>query len=122
MAAIACLFGVVMWYAASEVHHAKTATPAGVVTVRDFFHRFGEPRRVQLVSHRGAEYYCFTGRLPLAWSLAIPSGPPVYIFDANGNFVTWCLDPADRPKFQRDWPLLGAGDVAVGAVREKFVP
>ena len=33
----------------------------------------------------------------------VPSGPPVYVFDADKNLVDWCHDIGDDPYFMKKW-------------------
>jgi hypothetical protein len=104
----------------SEVYFARTISPRGISTARDFFGRFGEPRRIRMVQRDGRSYYEFTGRPPAGFVLATPSAPPAYIFNTNGQFVAWCADPGDTPGFRSTWQLQSTNQVEVGAVRERF--
>lgn len=71
----------------SEVYYARSISMNGVSTVRDFFDRFGEPRRVRTVQRDGQSYYEFTGPLPSGFVLATPSAPSAYVFDEQGRFA-----------------------------------
>ena len=104
----------------SELYYARSISPRGIVTVHDYVDRFGQPPRVQIVEQRGRSFYEFTGQLPPAYVLAIPSAPPVYVFDEQGRFVSWCRDPGDTPEYRRLWPLKGEDDVDVEFVRENL--
>jgi hypothetical protein len=106
----------------SEVYFARSISPRGVLTVRDFFGRFGEPRRIRMVERDGQTYYEFTGHLPAGLVLATPSAAPAYIFSTNGQFVAWCADPGDTPGFRSTWQLQSTNQVEIGAVRERFGP
>ena len=62
---VGALLGLVVGYpVASEIYYHRSISPQGISTVRDFFNRFGEPRRVHMVQRDGQSYYEFTGRLP----------------------------------------------------------
>jgi hypothetical protein len=117
VAVFAALMGYVI---ASEIHYARSISPKGVSTVMDFIQRFGEPRRVRMVTHEGRSYYEFTGGLPSRFVLATPSAPPAYVFDDQGRFVTWCSDPGDTPGYRSHWSLQGTNQVELSRVREKF--
>jgi hypothetical protein len=104
----------------SEVHYARSISPHGVSTVRDFFDRFGEPRRVRMVQRDGQSYYEFTGRLPSGFALAAPSASPAYVFDEQGCFTAWCRDPGDIPSYRQTWPLQSTNHVEIGLIRERF--
>jgi hypothetical protein len=110
----------IAYLAGSEVHYARSISPRGISTVRDFFGRFGEPRRVRMVQHDGHSYYEFTGHLSSGFALATPSAPPAYIFDEQGRFAAWCRDPGDNPSFRQTWPLQSTNKIEIALVREKF--
>jgi hypothetical protein len=104
----------------SEIYYLHSISPHGVSTVRDFFDRFGEPRRVRMVQRDAQSYYEFTGRLPSGLILAAPSAPPAYVFDEQGRFVTWCRDPGDIPGHRQTWRLQSTSEVEIGLVRDRF--
>ena len=104
----------------SEVYYARSISPDGISTARDFFDRFGEPRWVRMVQRDGQSYYEFAGRLPSGFVLATPSAPAAYVFDDQGRFTTWCRDPGDIPSFRQTWRLQGTNYVEIGLVKEKF--
>jgi hypothetical protein len=117
VAVLAVLVAYPVW---SEVHYARQIYPAGVAAVRDFYGRFGEPRRVEMLRRDGQVYYEFTGPLPSRWVLAVPSAPPVYVFDARGDFVTWCRDPGDMPSYRHDWPVDATNQIDMQSLKQKF--
>jgi hypothetical protein len=117
---VAVLGGLAALSIGSEVHYARKISPKGVATVRDFFERFGEPRRIRMIERDGKSYYEFSGHLPSSWSCATPSAPAAYVFDEQGRFATWCRDPGDNPSYRRTWPLQSTNQVEVGVVRQKF--
>jgi hypothetical protein len=117
---VAVVGGLAAYWLSSEVHYARSISPAGISTVHDFFDRFGEPRRIRMVERDGQSYYEFTGHLPSAWVIALPSDPPAYVFDEQGRFSDWCSDPGDVPSHRRTWPLRSTNQIEVGVVRQKF--
>ncbi len=117
---VAVVGGMAAYWIVSEVHYAMSISPRGISTVRDFFDRFGEPRRVRMVQRDGQSYYEFTGQLPSAWSAAVPSAPPAYLFDEQGRLAGWCRDPGDAPSYRRTWQLQSTNQVEIGLVRQKF--
>lgn len=110
----------IAYFVGSEVYYARSISPRGVSTVRDFFDRFGEPRGVRMVQRDGQSYYEFTGGVPSSYVLATPSAPPAYIFDQQGRFATWCRDPGDIPRYRQTWPLLGTNQVEIDSIRKRF--
>ena len=104
----------------SELYYARSISPDGISTVSDFVDRFGEPRRVLRVQHEGQSYYEFTGRLPPVFVLALPSAPPAYVFDEQGQFKAWCRDPGDIPSYRQAWPLQSTNPVDIGLIKERL--
>ena len=104
----------------SEAYYARSISPHGVSTAREFFERFGEPRRIRMVQRDGQSYYELTRRLPSGFVLATPSAPPVYVFDEQGQFVAWCRDPGEIPSYRQTWPLQSTNQVEIGSVRERL--
>ena len=104
----------------SEVFYARSISPEGVRDVAGYFQRFGEPRSVRLVERDGQTHYEFSGRLPARLTLAMPSAPPAYVFDAQGRFVEWCPDPGDTPSYRSRYPLGVTGKVDAPEVRRRF--
>lgn len=117
---VAVIGGLAAYWVGSEIHYARSISPKGISTVREFFDRFGEPRRIRMVQRDGQSFYEFTGRLPSSWSAAVPSAPPAYVFDEQGRFTAWCRDPGDAPSYRRTWPLQSTNQVEIGLVRERF--
>jgi hypothetical protein len=113
--AIASLF--VGWLALN-VQSRRQMAPTGIVTVRDYFERFGDPRFVRFVNHRGDRYYEFGGPMPALWTL--PSSGPSYIFDEQGRFVDWHADPGDAPDFYTKWELDETGLIPIESIKEQF--
>jgi hypothetical protein len=117
---MAIIGGLAAYWIGSEVSYARSISPKGIVTVRDFFDRFGEPQRIRMVEREGKVFYEFTGRLPSSWSAAVPSSAPAYVFDEQGQFVAWCRDPGDAPSHRRTWPLQSTNQIEIGVIKQKF--
>jgi hypothetical protein len=117
---VAIIGGLAAYWIGSEIHYARSISPKGIATARDFYDRFGEPRLIQMVERDGKSFYEFTGQLPSSWSAAVPSSAPAYVFDEQGQFVAWCRDPGDAPSHRRSWPLQSTNQVQLEAVRQKF--
>jgi hypothetical protein len=108
------------YWAGSEFYYARSIAPREIGTVEDYFDRFGEPRFVRMVERDGESYYEFNGHPPRAYVIALPSGPPAYIFDSDGRFVAWCADPGDTPSFRHQWPLQSTNLLDVTSIRAMF--
>lgn len=104
----------------SEVAYARLKDPAGIATVADFYKRFGNSRGATVILVSGSEYIELTGPLPAGWSLAFPSSPPAYVFDASGSFIAWCSDPGDTPTWRRRWPVVNGSALSDEEVQQRF--
>lgn len=51
----------------------------------------------------GIDYYELIGKIGNHDLLYLPSGPPAYIFDKNGNLIDYSLDTGDDPDFLSKW-------------------
>jgi hypothetical protein len=121
--AVIVILLLITYVIGSELYYLQSISPRGVSTVHDFFERFGEPRRIRMIQRGGQSYYEFSGfsrrRLPV-FVVAMPSGPPAYVFDEHGQFTTWCSDPGDVPSYRATWPLQSTNQVETGTVKERF--
>jgi len=111
---------VVAYWIGSEIYYGRSISPRGISTASDFYKRFGEPLLVRMVNHDGKDYYEFIGKPPRAQILALPSSAPVYVFDEQGQFVTWCGDPGDNNVYRQQWPLNGTNKLELRAVKQKL--
>lgn len=109
-----------IYWIASEIWYAASMNPVGVVTVADWFDRFGPPNSVHSLSRGGRTYYEVRGKLPPFYVIAVPSDSPSYVFAEDGRMVEWCSDPGDSPWFHEQWPFDRSSSLEVGAFREKF--
>lgn len=109
------------YWLGSEAYYARQISPRGVTTASDFFKRFGEPRSVFILERDGKDYYEFRGFLPPPKLLgAVPSGPPAYVFDEQGHFVTWCNDIGDNNVYRQQWPFNSTNKLELNAVKQKL--
>ena len=90
-----------VWIVSEWDHARRSRLPDSVTTYREFLEKMPQPARVAIVSVDGQSYLEVAGPLPR--SLAVPSGPPVYIFDTGGELVAWTHDFGDDGAFQSIW-------------------
>lgn len=112
------LIGLIIFWYAAELRHARQVTPNGWSTVAGFIERHGEPLVVYEVSNGGTNLFEFAGNLHAPLSFAMPSSPPVYVFDADGQLVDWCADPGDDLRHRRKWPRSGPNALSAQKVQE----
>lgn len=106
----------------SEIWWGKHIHPHGITTVADYYARFGDPRRIRAIERDGATTYHLHGDLPPDYVLALPSEPPVYVFDQTGRYLEWCRDPGDGPgaDYWPKWPRGEGREVNLQSFREQF--
>ncbi len=61
------------------------------------------PQRVAMVVTPDATNYVAYGSLAGS-RLAVPSGPPAYVFDASGSLIYYSVDIGDDSSFHQRWP------------------
>ena len=84
-----------------ELYHGSTSSAVGITTYHDYRESLPTPKAVGKLSKDGGDYYIFYG--PIKAPLALPSGPPAYVFDMNGKLVDWAKDPGENPRFSSAW-------------------
>ena len=72
-------------------------------TVSEYLGSGRTPKNVSSLSTNGSTFFIAYGRMDDCW-LAIPSGPPAYVFDESGRLVAWCQDVGDSDSFDIQWP------------------
>lgn len=118
--AVLSLVGVVAYSIVSDIVYMHRIDPNGIANVDDYFARFGDPRLVGMVENNGRQCYEFTGPSDIDWIIAVPSAPPVYVFDKDGAFVTWCSDPGDLAEYGKTWRQLPGEPIDVVTLRQRF--
>lgn len=104
----------------SELAYARLKDPTGIKQLADFYERFGRSFGAVATNVDGIEYIELTGPLPPIWSLALPSGPPVYVFDKQGKFVDWCSDLGERPNWNQQWRVSNGASISDSEIRLRF--
>lgn len=114
------LVGFLSYWVGSEVIYMRRIEPTGIAKVDDYFARFGDPLFVCMVENNGRQCYEFTGPSDRSWIIAVPSALPVYVFDNEGVFVTWCSDPGDLDEYGNTWRRLPGDPIDVATIRQRF--
>ena len=81
-------------YEAWAWQQVKPASPN--MTITEFSSQMPSPQKLAIVEHDGVRYIVWIGRYPR--SIVPASGPPCYVFDADGKLVDWSLDTGDDHK------------------------
>lgn len=99
---VAAIVGVpfLLWLGC-EVFHSVTSNPGDARTYGAYRAKMPTPKFAERWERDGTNYIAVYG--PIRAKLALPSGLPVYVFDATGNMVDWTLDSGDDGKFQKAW-------------------
>lgn len=98
----------------AERGYMKQVRPEGVTHISEFISRFPSRIGVYRVDYAGQQHVLVLTRPPSA-GLALPSGPPAYVFDSNGRLVTWSADTGDDPEFSRTWPTGSSNQMSADA-------
>ena len=102
---IAAIVGVpTCAWIASEVRWARLNAPEGKFsTLREFLNSPRPPERLARIQTDAGTYYIGYGSMNGAW-LAVPSGPPAYVFDQTGALVYYSTAIGDDSRFHERWP------------------
>ena len=68
------------------------------------------PERVAMLRTPKGVYYVAYGSM-VGSTLAIPSGPPAYVFDDSGNLVYYSKAIGDDSNFHEKWPVTSQQDM-----------
>jgi hypothetical protein len=99
---------LVAWGGSEYVHRARSTPPSGVVELEEFLARMPVPTLAREFEQERRTYYELLG--PRGWGLAVPSGPPAYVFDHRGRLVAWTADRGDAPaEYRQHWSHAAEG-------------
>ncbi len=100
----------------SEHAYAQHVRPTGISDLRGFLARYSEVDRSFKIA-RGADQY-FVVTLRVSSGMALPSGPPAYVFDARGRLVDWSMDTGEDPRYISAWPPDEMQQIDLSALKE----
>ena len=108
------------WLGSELYYSSRNSLPESVTTYHQFLETMPEPAELELVKVSGHSYLLVIG--PLAGGLALPSGPPAYVFDSTGRLVAWTLDSGEDPDFTSRWwlPSNPRRSITSEQARERF--
>ena len=98
---LALIVALICVWAGCEIYHARSSSAEGIGTYEAYRSSLPPPRAVRSITKDGQVFYVFFG--PIRAPLALPSGPPAYIFDQNGKLIDWALDSGENPRFSSMW-------------------
>ncbi len=106
--------GVFIW--AMDDYGRKIAPPEKEVSLETFYAEGPLAFRTEKYLHEGQVFTVVTGKIPdgLSSWIILPSGPPVYLFDAEEKLSTWISDSGESPwlrQWIRDSKLLATTDL-----------
>ncbi len=108
---------VALWVA-SIFYHSERVVPRNVVTIQDFYSRYGNPPKVSTLRKTGVAYYRIVGEISAP--LAFPDGPPQYIFDYLGRLDDWTPEYNKDVEFQKKWQSSDERDVSIPEFLTRF--
>lgn len=93
-----------------EVYHAKTSSAAGLAGYSEYRAKLPEPRSARMLKKGESDYVAYYGPVT---TLAMVSGPPVYVFDLSGKLVDWSRDMGDDPRFAEEWKTHDGNSISI---------
>ncbi len=108
---------VALWVG-SIFYHSERVVPRGVVTLQDYYQRYGDPTAASTFRESGFAYYRVIGEISAP--LAFPDGPPHYIFDYLGRLYDWTPEYRRDSEFQKRWAASGERTVTIAELLERF--
>jgi hypothetical protein len=86
---------------AGPIYISRRFTPReGGATIEKLELSFGVKLKTREIAVQGVGYTLAEGPL-VTW--AVPSGPPMYVFDSQGHLLDYTLDVGDDPRFRDKW-------------------
>ena len=92
----------VLFFAGSIYQTQKVVLPGEVIDLKTFLEKMPMPEHAYMFERDGIQYIELQGTKP--GFPAVPSGPPAYVFDVQGNLVFWTIDVGDSTTY---WSLWG---------------
>lgn len=114
--AVSVLF--VGWFVWSIAETGKQALPTTVQDLPTFLREMPEPQSVHRIDIGGQSYYEVIG--PMASTMALPSGPPVYIFADDLAIVDWTIDRGEDSRFEEQWRASDREAVSIERLRDEL--
>lgn len=108
---------VALWVG-SIFYHSERVVPRGVVTIKDYYKRYGDPTKASTFRRTGVSYYRIVGEISAP--LAFPAGPPQYIFDYLGRLDDWTPEYNKDIEFQEKWKSTDERDVSIPELLTRF--
>ncbi len=99
------IFLLLLFQLFNEEWYAKHVHPREMKTIEEFYIKFSSSNGGRIIKIDGTPFLVVRGVDQPWWCTALPSSRPEYLFDNEGKFIDWCLDPGDCPKCQKKWPL-----------------
>ena len=111
-----CGAGARVFIWAMDDYGSKIAPPEKEVSLETFYAEGPLVSRTEVYRHEGQVFTVLTGKIPdgLSSMIVLPSGPPVYLFDAEEKLSTWISDSGESPwldQWIRDSQLLATTDL-----------
>ncbi len=108
---------IALWVG-SIFYHSERVIPRDVVTLQDYYRRYGDPTNASTFRQRGVVYYRIIGEISAP--LAFPDGPPQYVFDYLGRLDDWTPEYRKDPEFQKKWTASDERVVSIPELLQRF--
>jgi len=106
--AVLAALAVLLWAYAERNAREAVRPPPGGGDLTGFLELRANVGEIRHFVRDGRAYFMVVGQTP-NHILALPSGPPAYIFDESGRLVDWTGDLGDAQSFVSKWGRPEAG-------------
>jgi len=92
---VVLVLGLVWIFGTANLHHREVRPPPSVTDFESYLRDMRAPRSLMILQDKNGVILVATGDISQLASLAIPSGPPQYVFGADGKLVDWIGDSGE---------------------------
>lgn len=82
------------------LYHSEISSAIGLANYSEYRRNLPEPRTVRIMRKDEVEFVACYGPIT---TLALVSGPPLYVFDRSGKLVDWSRDIGDDGVYDEKW-------------------
>ena len=99
---ILILFLLIVWIGLVRFYAWKDNPINKIKNYQEFRNYCKKPLSSKILIHKDKTYYELQKEMGLR-VLILPSGPPAYIFDNNGQLIDWSIDIFEDSEYEKKW-------------------